>query len=201
LRELWTSQPTRGATDLGELLALVQARTGRFDRMIIMRNLIECAAALSVAVFFAHYALVRAQNAVSRLGGWLVAAGAIWIISYVVRHGQGPATLDPSQDVSSYTSALRARYDHQIRLLKSVKYWYLLPLYVGLSVANAGALLERRHPWAFDWRDLAGPVFYTAVFAVVWWLNEIYAVGRLERERARLLSITARTTDLSGRAE
>jgi hypothetical protein len=28
---------------------------------------------------------------------------------------------------------------------------------------------------------------YTAVFGGVWWLNETYAVGKLRRERARLL--------------
>jgi hypothetical protein len=38
------------------------------------------------------------------------------------------------------------------------------------------------------WPFFAGPVFYTAVFAVFWWLNEVHSVGRLQDERAKLLS-------------
>ena len=90
----------------------------------------------------------------------------------------------------SYTRALVERYDHQIRLLKSVKYWYLLPMYVGLLIISAGVLQQRAKGGNLGWWDFAGPVFYTAFFAAVWWLNEVSAVRRLRKLRARLLSIT-----------
>jgi len=201
LQELWIGQPSRGNAHAGELLVLVQRKTRRFDLMIITRNLIESAAALFVAVFFGRYALVRAENPLERTGSVIVAAGACWIILYLLRHSQGLSALDPSQDLTSYTAALLARYDHQIHILRSARYWYLLPLYVGLLVINAGIISGRAHPWTMGWRDVAGPASYTAVFAVVWWLNEVYGVGKLRRERANLLAITARTTDLSAKAQ
>jgi hypothetical protein len=61
--------------------------------------------------------------------------------------------------------------------------------------------LDRGRRGTLSWPDLTGPALYTAVFAIVWWLNEVHAVGRLQGERARLLSITATTGDLSGKTE
>jgi hypothetical protein len=37
------------------------------------------------------------------------------------------------------------------------------------------------------WPQLVAAAVYTAVFGTVWWLNEVYAVGKLRRQRARLL--------------
>ncbi|HKF52935.1 MAG TPA: hypothetical protein VKB26_11525, partial [Candidatus Acidoferrales bacterium] len=33
--------------------------------------------------------------------------------------------------------------------------------------------------------------FITAVFGLIWWLNESYSVGQLLQQRARLLSMTS----------
>ena len=190
LRDLWTGEAVRSATRPGDLLAIVQRKSRRFDRMIGVRNLTECVAAALVAVLFARGALVGATNDLSRAGNWMVVAGAIWVAYYVVRYRRGPATPDPSQDLATYVAALTARYDHQIRLLRTVKYWYLLPLYAGLLVATAGGFLERGRAGTLGIQHLLEPLIYTAVFVLVWWLNEAMGVGRLKDERARLISMT-----------
>ena len=123
-----------------------------------------------------------------RTGYFVVAAGAAWIIYYLVRYGNTRVSADPSQSLTDYTRALVERYDHQIRLLKMVKYWYLLPIYTGLLITSVALFLE--HGWRIPaWRDFAMPALYTAFFAAVWWLNEVYSVGRLRKQRARLLSM------------
>ena len=187
LQEIWNSQPLRGNVKGEEIMELVQTKIRRFDRTIALRNLRECIAAAIVAVFFVWSAF-RMPNAVMKTGSIVVATGAVWIVYYLLRHGQAPATTDPNQDVTGYTRALVERYDRQIRLLKSVRYWYLLPMYVGLLILSAGRLLDAK-TGSRGWWGLAEPAVVTAVFAGVWWLNEVVAVGRLLKQRARLLSM------------
>jgi hypothetical protein len=33
------------------------------------------------------------------------------------------------------------------------------------------------------------PTVYTAAVVAVWWLNEVYSVGRLREQRAKLLAV------------
>jgi hypothetical protein len=84
-------------------------------------------------------------------------ACGLWIIYFLVRYGRSSAPANPEQDFNAYRRALVERYDHQIQLLKSVKYWYLLPLWIGLMLGSTGMVLsgspERpswlvRHPGA-----------------------------------------------------
>ena len=139
-------------------------------------------------MFFSWFGL-RAHEALMRIGALVIAVSALWIIYFLLRYGKTAVNPDPSQNLLGYTRALIERYDHQIRLLKSVKYWYLLPMYVGLLIISAGVFLQRAKGRNLDWRDFAGPVLYSAIFAAVWWLNEVSAVGRLRKQRARLLSM------------
>jgi len=80
------------------------------------------------------------------------------------------------------------QYDQQIALLKSVKYWYLLPPYVGLTVMTAGLWMDRASRGPLGVPDFLWPVIYTVVFATVWWLNEGVGVGRGGTWRVDLLS-------------
>ncbi len=188
LREIWSSQPLCGDVKGEEIMEMVQRKIRHFDRAIALRNLLECIAAVVVAVFFAWSAF-RMPNAVMKTGSIVVAAGAVWIVYYLLRHGQAAPGADPSQELAGYTRDLVDRYDRQIRLLKSVKYWYLAPMYAGLLILSAGRLVDAKEG-SRGWWDLAEPAIVTSVFAAVWWLNEVVAVGRLSSERARLLSIT-----------
>ena len=172
------------------MLRFVQKRTNRFDRAMLARNWIECIAAGVVVAAFGFSAL-HAGDALARTGSFVIAASAAWIIFYLLRYGRGPRDVEPSLDLRGYTQALLNRFDHQIKLLKSVKYWYLLPLYLGLLLWSLGILRDKARTAGLSWSDSIPPMIYTAVFAAIWWLNEVYSVRRLLQERARLLEMTA----------
>ena len=137
LHDLWCSQPSLKTGRGEDMLRFVQSRTNRFDRAMAVRNWIECVAAGVVAAIFGFSAL-GAEDALARAGSLVIAASAAWIIFYLLRYGRGPQ-LDPGQDLRGYAQALVNRYDHQIKLLKSVKYWYLLPPYLGLLLGTWGS--------------------------------------------------------------
>lgn len=189
LQRLWKSQPPCGSVKGDDMFKIVQRKMQKFDRMIAWRNRVECIAAAAVAIFFTWTA-VHAPNFVMKAGCLVVAGGGVWIIYYMLRHGNVKATVDPSENLANYTQALLGRYDHQIRLLRSVKYWYLLPIYIGLLIMSLGIAIQTAQAGVPAWVDLIAPALCTVVFGIIWWLNEVPAVRRLRRERAQLLLIT-----------
>ena len=189
LQKLWKSQPPCGSVKGNDMLEIVEKKMQKFDRMIAIRNRVECIAAAAVAIFFTWTAF-HAPNIVMKAGCLVVAGGGVWIIYYMLRHGTVKATVDPSENLANYTQALVGRYDHQIGLLKSVKYWYLLPIYIGLLIMSVGVAMQTARAGVPVWVDLIAPALCTMVFGVIWWLNEVPAVRRLRSERAQLLSIT-----------
>lgn len=110
----------------------------------------------------------------------------VWIAGYMLRFGREPEAPDASADAETYRLALVARYDRQIRLLRNIKYWYLLPPYVGLMLLFASAFTGESHP---GWAAYIAPVLVTVVYAGIWWLNEVCAVGKLRTARDRLTAL------------
>jgi hypothetical protein len=187
LDELWATQPVEPAVKGEEMRQIVLQKIDKFDRIIRRRNLVESAAALVVVAFFACAAWWQ-HNGIERLGSLIIVAAALWIIYYLRRHGAEPPEASPDQSLAGYQRALIVKYDHQIRLLRGVKFWYLLPLYAGLATQSAGLLKERAEKGSLTWTDAIFPALYTLFFAFVWWLNEVHTVRRLERMRAKMAS-------------
>ena len=188
LEQLWKTQPVDPAMKGEEMRNIILNRTAKFDRTIHRRNIRETVAALVVAVCFT-IAAWKQHSIIEQLGSLIIVAGALFIVYYIRRHGAEPPDPNPDQSLGGYQRSLAEKYDHQIRLLRSVKFWYLAPMYVGLLTMTAGLLRERAVSGALTWRDAIGPVVYTLVFAAVWWLNEVYAVRKIERMRAKLMAV------------
>jgi hypothetical protein len=186
LGQLWCGQRAGPETKGEDMLAIVIERVNRFDRNIKLRNWREGGAGVVVAVLFAWIAW-HSPNALALAGNALVAASGLWYVFCMWRYGREAPPSAPDRSLADYQRALLRKYDYQIRLLKNVRYWYLLPPYVGLLLASAGILMDdaaKGQPAGPQWVAIA---IYTAVFAAVWWLNETYAVRRLSRARAGLL--------------
>jgi hypothetical protein len=85
--------------------------------------------------------------------------------------------------VSAYRSALLARFDAQIRLLRSAPYWYLFPLSIWPVWVFA-------HAWSKNpWRAAVGMVLLVVTFGGVGWLNVVVGVRFLRGRRARVESM------------
>ena len=185
LDELWCGQ-TIGPPRKGEdMLAIAIKKANQFDRTIKVRNWTECGASVAVAVLFGFLAW-HAPNLLTRAGSLAVAASGLWIVFVMLRYGREAAAPGPDQSLAGFQQALLRKYDHQVRLLKNVKYWYLLPLYVGLLLRIAGEMQASAGGRLGIWPELAAVILCTAVFAAIWWLNEGYAVARLRRLQAEL---------------
>ncbi|QOY88006.1 hypothetical protein [Paludibaculum fermentans] len=171
------------------MLHLAIERTRALDRQIAGRNSLECAAALLITAFFG-WAALRAPSPLEQLGLAIVSLSGLWIIYYVRHHGRGPSPVDAGLDLSAYRKVLLENYSRQIRLLQTVQFWYLGPLYAGLLIANAGAALRLTR----EGRGVLGPVLtvtlVTLVFAAILLLNQRVGVGRLRSARKELVELT-----------
>jgi uncharacterized membrane protein len=187
LEQLWKTQPLGTPTKGEDMRRYVLNKIASFDRTIRVRNTVESLAALLVAGLFAYMAFPQ-QNTIERLGKIMIVAAALWIIYYLRFRGGKAAEPPAEQTVASYVAALRAKYDYQIRLLRNVKFWYLLPFYIGLLTLTAGQLAAQAHERPLSWANAIPPLVYSLVFAGVWWLNEVYAIRHIKRLRDRLSS-------------
>jgi hypothetical protein len=153
----------------------------RFDRVIAWRNLREYAGSLLVLLFavWRWRAGGERLQASAMIVAVLIVSGALW---WQHRRVRSP---DPAADARSYQAALLARIDHQIRLLGTVRYWYLLPLY--LPVLLQVGLAWPTHPVS----AIITLVVVTAIYVGLARLNERLAVGLLRQERARVASLYA----------
>jgi len=186
LAKIWTADADPVRRTHEEVMALVTKRQKTFEKKIRVRDWLEIVAAVIVAVFFL-WAAFHSENLLQGVGNGIIVAGSLWIIYYLRTHRFRHIPSDPTSDIRSYTSELFNEYEKQIRLLKQVKYWYLLPLYLGLMVGWAGSF--QRQAQAGMMKPVFSAAFITGLFGAIWWLNEVRAVRRVSAERDKMRAL------------
>jgi hypothetical protein len=196
LVKIWAADAAPVRKTHEEVMALVTKRQKTFEKKIRVRDWREIVAAAIVGMFFL-WAAAHSENLLQRVGNGIIVVGSVWIIYYLRTHRFHHIPSDPTLDIRSYTRQLFNEYEKQIRLLKQVKYWYLLPLYLGLMVGWAGSF--RRQAQA----GLMGPVlsaaFITGLFGAIWWLNEVWAARRVSAERDRMRALLSESDETKER--
>ncbi len=130
-------------------------------------------------VIFAGQVILGNESRTGAIG--FVCVGFVMVYLWWTHRQLGP--LDPTADIATYRAALLKRYDDQISLLRTMPYWYLIPLFVpALSVA------------ASTWQRSRGltSVFVAVVAAAyvfIGWLNVRIGVGVLRSARTKIASM------------
>jgi hypothetical protein len=157
----------------------IMAQVWRFDHRLFWRNAREYAAGIVLLVVFLGQ-LAMGDDPI----GALVGIGSVgFVLGYLWWRHRGLQPLDPAADVIAYKAALLARIDDQIRLLRSVTYWYLLPL-------SLPSLWQAAHVWdRSPWAAATSLAVVGAVFALLRWLNVTAGVGVLLATRANVESM------------
>ena len=157
----------------------IMARVWRFDQTLFWRNAREYAAGIVLLVVFLGQ-LVMGDDRI----GALVGIGSVgFVMGYLWWKHRGLQPLDPAANVIAYKAALLARVDDQIRLLRSITYWYLLPL--SLPSLWQAVYVWNRSPWA----AAASLAVVGALFVFLRWLNVTAGVNTLLATRANVESM------------
>jgi hypothetical protein len=185
VRDAWTHQPDGTATRTDdELVGLVVTRERAFRRRVAVRDVLELGTALCMAAAF-----IRVATLAPVRWPWLAAAavtigvGGVFVRERLRHRPSAPSAVELG---ASLQQALEEA-DHQIRLLASVAWWYLLPLGVVVALILAGTLLGARVEmgpvvWArarvvFVLPFAAVLLLVGGTFWLVWWAN-VRAVRR-----------------------
>ena len=178
LIQMWQESTAPGPLDAGELARSIAAKIDRFDRKIRWRNGREYVGGGLLIAWFLWLSRIPSGRTIAVAG--IVAVGFVMI--YLWRSQRATPRLDPASDATSYRKALLDRYDHQIRLLRSVKYWYVLPLYLWMLLVLVSTPSSAATIPMF--------VLITLFAGFVVWLNESYGVRKLRAARKEAESMT-----------
>ena len=166
LKKLWQQQPLR-TPDVSptQLVSAMQQQTTQLRRTLDARDLRELAACAVVIIIFGIFYFTVYRTPISRLGDLIVIGGAIFIAWKIIYTRW---TTPPAPPGATVVESLRAELKAvraQSRLLGSVLWWYILPGFIGVTVAT----------WGLP-TDIYSKIFTTLVFiavnAFVWWLNQ-----------------------------
>lgn len=187
---MWQDSTFPHLADPAEIAHNIAGTVRRFDRTIFWRNLREYAAGGLMLIVFGGSAAFGYERFVPVPLIGVIAVS--FVLGYLWWKHRDPRPLDPSADARTYQAALLARYDRQIRLLSSVRYWYFLPLYLWILAATvANALHRPPHISPFAHATMVAICFgvVTAVFGWLARLNERYAVRHLTEAKKRAESL------------
>ena len=134
LKKLWQQQSLRDpAPSPAQVMSAMQNKTTQLRRTLLARDVRELSACVVVGVIFGIYFFIN-RAPIARLGALLTVAGATfiaWKILYARR--TTPAAKPDATVVESLRAELHS-VRTQSRMLRSVAWWYLLPLTVGTLV-------------------------------------------------------------------
>ena len=200
LKKAWQSQASTARLTLDASLVLNEVRRNekQFNTMILARDLREVSVALLLVPvwFFMGYQM-------SLPWSWYLAVpGLLWIAGFMIvdRKRQRRKQSEPGDELRRSVAGSLARVEHQIVLLRNVVWWYLMPLFVPMTLFVAQVA----------WRSgdskvgaLAGfavmESFFAVVFGFIYWLNQ-YAVRKQLEPRRKELQTLLKSLDENGEA-
>jgi uncharacterized protein involved in response to NO len=198
---LWQSTPAGPERDAMQMLETIRKKARAFQRTIFWRDAREIGAAALMVPICVYVAIHTRPSPLMSAGFFLTAASCLFIALWLWRSRRGAPRPAPEESVAAYGRALLAGYDRQIALLRTAKYWYVLPLYASMLTIYAGiiavsaarlAQVREQSPdrWLIGVGFLAGVfLLMTALAGLVWWLNEGYAVRKLVAARQSLAAM------------
>jgi hypothetical protein len=164
----------------------VRKGADKFYRYVKWRNRVEYAACVIVVVAFSAY-VFWLPHILHKVGSVLVVLATL----YVARQLHRRASAVPPETAGTMPLLLFARVQmvRQRDALRSIFSWYILPFVPGMGLFLAGTLLQKHADGALKLVDAVVVAVVIAVFAGVWWLNQLGA-RRLQRHIDEIDALT-----------
>lgn len=180
LKQLWQQQvlaPPLKVPD-EQLARAMRQKMSEFGRTIFWRDVREVAACvLLIVLFLPDY--FKSTTWLSKAGCMVVVFSAIFIGFRLVYSKRKDDCRLTGDSLRGYLLDERRKVENQIHLLRTVLWWYILPLYTGAVMVTAGGA-----------GPMAGKIFFALVFAAVcggiWWLNQYVVKKNLLPLKAEL---------------
>jgi hypothetical protein len=166
LKKLWQQQPLRNPDpSAAQLVPAMQNKTTQLRRALLARDVREILACVIIGVIFGIYFFTH-RAPITRLGALLTVAGAIFIACKILYARRTTPAAKPDATVVESLRAELHSVRTQSQLLRSVGWWYLLPLTLGSLV----------FVWGMPFNGLGFKLAFTlgtvALDVFIYWLNQ-----------------------------
>jgi CubicO group peptidase (beta-lactamase class C family) len=187
LKRLWQQKtfPVPSSLPDAEQIALMERKMKRFDKTIFRRDLLEVAACVLIVFWFGRE-LFKTQSRETALGCLVLICSGIFIACKLVISKRRMPRIDPSDSLEKATESEIRKVEVQIRLLRSVWWWYLLPIMVGVNLCFAGMNSSLMAGIAYAVAGLMLNIF-------LYWLNQRAVKRNLAPMKMELESLINRT--------
>ena len=186
LKETWQSQ--QGALmltiDSNMLLNEVKRSKEYFESAIFWRDVREAGLCAVLSIFFLYVGIRLALWPLFLLAALTLGVGLFLVVDRALQKRKAPKF---TGSLAGCIESALAQVNHQIRLLKSVLWWYLLPPGIGMTISyiHLAYVLRRAPTWC-----LLMPVASFIVMTIVLWgvyrLNQCAVRKELLPRRAEL---------------
>lgn len=178
LQLLWQSQTTK-IRDVD--VKLVKKNALKFERAIKFRNLREAAAGIFVTVVFTKIGLGQ-DSFFKQIACFEIAIAGIFVSVYMYYYSMKNIVQVDGSTSLDYLEKYKQSLKDQIKLLGSVKYWYVLPIAAGLFALNGYDIYEALQGIGNMTSALISFGISASLCAFIIWLNEYKAVKDLKKE-------------------
>lgn len=143
LKALWRQQTLKGpAGSAAHFIPAMQNKTAHLRRALLARDVVELLACAVVAVIFAYYFYLH-HAPMMRAGSLITVAASIFVACKILYARRSTPVARPDASVVESLRAELRSVQAQSRLLKSVAWWYLLPLEAGALLFVWGSPFDR----------------------------------------------------------
>jgi len=183
LKKLWQQQPLREpAPSTERLISAMQSKASLLRRHLHARDLRELLACAVVFIVFGCFYFTVYCNPISRVGVWIIFGSTILIARKIVRTRRTTPPAPPGATIVESLQAELKSVRTQSHLLGSVLWWYLLPGFIGVTVATWGLQID-------PFTKTACTAFFIAIDAWIYRLNQRAVAKHLLPLEAQLQSL------------
>ncbi|WP_412069619.1 hypothetical protein [Rubrivirga sp. IMCC43871] len=202
LQAVWQTADAPAPTVGADALAEARDEADRFDRTLRWRDRREYAGAIFVAVMFGRG--FPSADGLDRVGIVLAVLGAAFVCVWMWRAQRRRPPVAPGAPTAEALRVALERVEIQIRLLRTVAWWYLLPLMIGPVLMGVGGLVFELVTGPALAPARAGLVLLFGAFVLalmggllggVYWLNQRAVARDLLPLRDRLAATLHALTD------
>ncbi len=178
LQSLWKNQTTQ----IGDIdVELVKKNSLKFERTIMFRNLREAAAGIFVAVMFTKTGLEQ-ESLFKQIVNYEIALAGIFVSIYMYYFSIKNRVQEDGSSTLEYIEKYKKSLKAQIKLLGSVRYWYVLPIAAGLFTLHGYDIYQAIKGNENITYLLLSLGFCLTISLFVIWLNEYKGVRYLKEE-------------------
>lgn len=195
LQQAWQSQPAEAPSvdNVDAMLIQLRQQQDKFQKQIFWRDFRE----VGTGIILIPVWIVMGVQGSLPVTWYLAVPAMLWIAGYMLyqRRATRHLELQPGASLRDSLATSIAQLDHQIRLLRTIFWWYLLPILIALVAFFGQCLWQDRHggPMSFVAFGLVMTICAT-VFVGVYWINQS-AVRRGLQPRRDALAVQLASLD------